>query len=387
MAPARGAPMGARHGTSRAARASGTPRTLGTRPYGPQPAQAPGGGPARDARRSQAWTGPGRLGPRQAPTPPICARNSLRDRKRPSSAAWRPRVVSSAWAAQSRPGAPGAAPPRSTRGWGLGRLVCAVFGRQDARAAAFGAFPIFAGRSRSGGLTSPGVVFGVGSFGGFCFPRKTLPTGVGAGRGRDRCIARDKGYPETCRSGGLRAVLAPAEVPENWRKTKNGPLSHHRARAGAPDEQRHKKSISFRAVNARPLVLVVARWSPRQIRCLRAVGLPQVTARLPCAQLVPGSQLPAAPARGTAPSLCWGSAHRPHPQRSARAQRHERQCVPLAVAPSSTARAPARPVGPAAHASAGAQPWQHGGRKMPTAAAMRAEHWGVRGAARLRDTR
>jgi len=156
--------MGARHGTSRAVRASGTPRTLGTRPYGPQPAQAPGGGPARDARRSQAWTGPGRLGPRQAPTPPICARNSLRDRKRPSSAAWRPRVVSSAWAAQSRPGAPCAAPPRSSRGCGMGRLVCAVSGRQDARAAAFGPFPIFAAPSRTGAIQSLSFYNFVGNF-------------------------------------------------------------------------------------------------------------------------------------------------------------------------------------------------------------------------------
>jgi hypothetical protein len=163
MAPARGAPMGARQGTSPAARASGTPRTLGTRPFGPQPAQAPGGGPARDARRSPAWTGPGRLGPRHAPKPPICAQNTLRDRKRPFLAAPRPRGVSPAWAAKSRPGAPCAAPPRSTRGWGLGRLVCAVSGRQDARAAAFGALPIFAVYSRTGGLKAPRPQRGTGS--------------------------------------------------------------------------------------------------------------------------------------------------------------------------------------------------------------------------------
>ena len=154
----------------------------------------------------------------------------------------------------------------------------------------------------------------------------------------------------------------------------------------SPPGGRHKKRINFRTVNARPLVLVAARWSPRRNRGRGAARPPLVAASLPCAHLGLGRQLTAAHAREFAPGLAWGTAQRPHSHRAARAQGHERQCAPLAVAPSNSARAPARPAGPAAHVSAWAEAWQRGGRKMATAAAMRAEHRGVRGAACLRET-
>ena len=149
--------MGGRQGTSRAVRASDAPRARETRPRSPQSAKAPGGGPARGARRRPVRTGPGRLELRRAPRRLICTRKVHRDRKRAFLAAPRPRVVSWAWAAKSRPGAPRAAPPRASHGCGIGRPVCAVSGRPDARAAAFGAFPIFAARSRTSddGLVVP----------------------------------------------------------------------------------------------------------------------------------------------------------------------------------------------------------------------------------------
>ena len=155
--PGYGARLGASHGDqpgnqpSRPRERRAT-RARETSPRRPQPAKAPGGEPARRARRRPVRTGPGRLGPRRAPRRLMFTQKVPRDRKRASLAAPRARVASSVGAAKSRPGGPRAASPRSTRGWGLGRLVCAVSGRQDACAAAFGAFPIFAAGSRTGGL-------------------------------------------------------------------------------------------------------------------------------------------------------------------------------------------------------------------------------------------